>query len=180
MMVLTSVATISFAILLLFSLPSCLHLCATSFSVEGVGACASSPYSSNTNPNTDSRSGYCTSTRTFHIMCAPSFSPLSDVPFVFPAFALFFLPNLLPLPRVVATSQPTLIDAGMRRAGHAPGLSPCVSLRRTWWRLPRLGYLGERNPGLRYWTTKAHSMAAASICFKVGGGLVSLRRVQGW
>jgi hypothetical protein len=42
MMVIASVATISFAILLLFSLPSCLHLHATPFSVEGVGACASS------------------------------------------------------------------------------------------------------------------------------------------
>jgi hypothetical protein len=135
MIVLTSVATISFAILLLFSLPSCLHLRATSFSAEGVGACASSPYSSDTNPNTDSRSGYCTSTRTFHIMCAPSFSPLSDAPFVFPAFAMFFLPNLLPLPRVAATSRPTLVDAGTRRVGHAPDLSPCVPSRRTWWRL---------------------------------------------
>ncbi|PWZ14320.1 hypothetical protein Zm00014a_000445 [Zea mays] len=38
MMVLTSVATTSFAILLLFSLPSCLHLCTTPFSAEEVGA----------------------------------------------------------------------------------------------------------------------------------------------
>jgi hypothetical protein len=38
---------------------SCLHLRATPFSAEGVGACVSSPYSSNTNPDTDSRSGYC-------------------------------------------------------------------------------------------------------------------------
>jgi hypothetical protein len=104
MMILASVATISFFILLLFSLPSCLHLRATPFSTEGVGADASSPYSSDTNPDTDSRSGYCTSTRTFHIMRAPSFSPSSDVPFVFPVFALFFLPNLLPLPMVVAAS----------------------------------------------------------------------------
>jgi hypothetical protein len=100
MMVIASVATTSFVILLLFSLPSCLHLRATPFSAEGVGACTSSPYSFDTSPDTDSRSGYCTSTRTFHIMCAPSFSPSSDVPFVFPAFA--FLPNLLPRPR----SQP--------------------------------------------------------------------------
>jgi hypothetical protein len=84
------------AILLLFSLPSCLHLRVTPFSAEGVGACASSPYSSNTSPDTDSRSGYYTSTTTFHIMRALSFSPSSDVPFVFLAFALFFLPNLLP------------------------------------------------------------------------------------
>jgi hypothetical protein len=50
MMVLVSVATTSFAILLLFSLPSCLHLRATPFSAEGVGALASSLYPSDTNP----------------------------------------------------------------------------------------------------------------------------------
>jgi hypothetical protein len=108
------------------------------FSAEGVGAGASS-YLYDTSPDIDSRSGYCTSTRTFHIMRAPSFSSLSDIPFVFPAFALFFLPNLLPT--VAAASRPTLVDAGTGRVGHAPGLSPCVSSRRTWWRLPRLGYL---------------------------------------
>jgi hypothetical protein len=140
MMVLASIATISFAILLLFSLPSCLHLCATPFSAEGVGAGASFPYSSDTNPDTDSCSGYCTSTRTFHIMRAPSFSPSSDVPFVFPPFALFFLPNLLPPHTVVAASRPTLVDTGTRRVGHAPGISPCVMSRRTWWRLSCLGY----------------------------------------
>jgi hypothetical protein len=102
MMVLASAATTSFVILLLFSLPSCLHLRATPFSVEGVGAGVSSPYSSETSPDTDSHSSYCTSTRTFHIMRAPSFSPSSDVLFDFPAFALLFLPNLLPRPR----SQP--------------------------------------------------------------------------
>jgi hypothetical protein len=48
MMVPASVAITSFAILLLFSLPSCLHLCATPFSTEGVGADISSPYSSDT------------------------------------------------------------------------------------------------------------------------------------
>jgi hypothetical protein len=46
------------------SLPSCLRLRATPFLSEGVGADASSSYSSDTNPH----SGYCTSTRTFHIM----------------------------------------------------------------------------------------------------------------
>jgi hypothetical protein len=45
-------------------------------------------------------------------MHTPSFSPSSDVLFVFSAFALFFLPNLLPLPTVAATSRPTLVDAG--------------------------------------------------------------------
>jgi hypothetical protein len=57
MMTLASVATTSFTILLLFSLPSCLHLRATPFSVEGVGACVSSPYSSDTSPDTDSTEG---------------------------------------------------------------------------------------------------------------------------
>jgi hypothetical protein len=143
MMVLASVATTSFVILLHFSLTSCLHLRATPFSTKGVGADASSPYSSDTSPNTDSHSDYYTSTRTFHIMHAPSFLPSLDVPFVFPAFALFFLPNLLPPPTVVAASQLALVDAGTGRVGHAPGLSLCVSSRRTWWRLPRLGYLGD-------------------------------------
>jgi hypothetical protein len=59
MMVLASVTTTSFAILLLFSLPSCLHLRTTSISTKGVGACASSPYSSDTSPDIDSHSGYC-------------------------------------------------------------------------------------------------------------------------
>jgi hypothetical protein len=74
MMVLASVVTTSFVIVLLFSLPSCLHLCATRFLAEDIGAGTSSPYSSDTSPDTDSYSGYCTSTRTFHIMRAPSFS----------------------------------------------------------------------------------------------------------
>jgi hypothetical protein len=127
MMVLASVATTSFAILLLFSPPSCLQLRATPFSAEGVGAGASSPYLSDTSPDTDPRSGYCTSTRTFHSMRAPSFSPSSDVPFVFPAFALFFLPNLLPPPTVTATSRPTLVDASTGQVSLAPGLSPCAA-----------------------------------------------------
>jgi hypothetical protein len=38
--------------------------------------------------------------------------PSSDVPFIFPAFALFFLPNLLPLPMVEAASRPTPVDTG--------------------------------------------------------------------
>jgi hypothetical protein len=104
MMVVALVATTSFAILLLFSLLSCLRLRATPFSVEGMGAGTFSPYSSDTSPNTDPRSGYCTSMRMFHGMRAPSFSSPSDVPFVFPAFALFFLLNLLPPPTVAAAS----------------------------------------------------------------------------
>jgi hypothetical protein len=101
------------------------------------------PYSPDTSPDTDSRSDYCMSTRTLHIMRAPSFSPSPDVPFVFSAFALFFLPNMLPSPTVVAASRPTLIDVGTGRVGHAPGLSPCVPSRRTWWRLPRLSYFSD-------------------------------------
>jgi hypothetical protein len=143
MMVLASVATTSFVILLLFSLPSCLHLRVIPFSTEGVGAGASSPYSFDTSPDTDSRSGYCMSTSTFHIMRAPSFSLSLDVLFVFPVFALFFLPNLLPPPTVAAASQPTLVDAGTERVGHASGLSPCVLSMRTWWRLLHLGYLSD-------------------------------------
>jgi hypothetical protein len=77
-----------------------------------VGAGTSSSYSSDTSPNTDPCSGCCTSMRVFHSMHTLSFSPSSDVPFVFPAFALFFLPNMLPLPTVTAASRPTLVDAG--------------------------------------------------------------------
>jgi hypothetical protein len=75
------------------------------FSVEGVGAGASTPYSSDTSPHTNPRSGYCTSTRMFHNMHAPSFSSSSDVLFVFPLFALFFHPNLLPPPTVAARAD---------------------------------------------------------------------------
>jgi hypothetical protein len=99
MMVLASVATTSFVILLLFSLPSCLHLRVTPFSAEGVGVCASSPYSSDTSPDTDSRSGYCTSIKTFHIMRAPSFSPSSDVPLVFRPSPCSYSPTCCPRPR---------------------------------------------------------------------------------
>jgi hypothetical protein len=57
--------------------------------------------------------------------------------------SLFFLPNLLPPPTVTAASRLTLVDAGTGRVGHAPSLSPRVPSRRTWWRLPRLGYLSD-------------------------------------
>jgi hypothetical protein len=132
MMILASVAAILFVILLLFSLSSYLCLRATPFSAENVGADVSSMYSSDTSLDTDPCSGYCTSTRMFHSMRAPSFSPTSDVPFVFPIFALFFLPNLLPPPMVAAMSRSTLVDEGTgesvlplaflrvcRRGGHS-------------------------------------------------------------
>jgi hypothetical protein len=142
MIILVSVTATSFVILLLFSLPICFRLRATLFSAEGVGVGVSSLYSSNTNPDTDPRSDYCTSTRTFHSMHISSFSSSSDVPFVFSAFALFFIPNLLPSPMVAATSRPMLFDAGMGQVSLAPGLSSCVPPR-TRWRLPHLGYLGD-------------------------------------
>jgi hypothetical protein len=69
-----------------------------------------------------------------HHACTIVFAS-SDVPFVLSAFALFFLPNLLPPHTVAAASRPTLVDTGTGRVGHAPGLSPCVPSRRTWWRL---------------------------------------------
>jgi hypothetical protein len=83
-------------------------------------------------------------------------------------------------PTVASTSRLALFDAGTGRVGHAYGLSPCVSSKRTWWRLPCLGYLRNESSGLRYCITKARSMAAVGICYGVGGGVVSLRRVQGW
>jgi hypothetical protein len=52
-------------------------------------------------------------------------------------------PNLLPPPTVVAASRPMLFDAGTGQVGLAPGLSSRVLPRRTHWRLPRLGYLGD-------------------------------------
>jgi hypothetical protein len=143
MMIFAWVADTSFAILLLFSLPSCLHLCITPFSTEGVGAGASSPYSFDTSTETDPCSGYCPSTRMFHSMCLPSFLSSLDVTFVFPAFVLFFLHNLLPPPTVAAVSRPTLVDADTGWVNLAHGLSLCMSPRRTRWRLPLLGYLGD-------------------------------------
>jgi hypothetical protein len=141
-----------------FSLSSCLHLRATPFSTKGVGAGTSSPYSSNTSPDTVPRSGYCTSTWTFHSMHTPSFSPSSDVLFLFPAFALFFLSNPLPPITVAAVSRPTLVDVGTGRVGLAPILSLCLSPRRTQWRLPRLGYPGDEESRLRYWITSSRHM----------------------
>jgi hypothetical protein len=149
-------------------------------SVEDVGAGASSPYSFDTSPDTDPCSSYCTSTRVFHIMHVPSFSPSSDVPFIFPAFTLFFLPNLLPMPTIAGMSRPTLVDAGTgesvlllaflracRRGGHDGVCDAYVILVMT-------------SPDLRYWTTKARRTAAVNICYGVGGDVVSPPWVQGW
>jgi hypothetical protein len=61
------------------------------------------------------------------------------------------LPGLRPVlppqptapPMVAATSRPRLVDSGIGRLGLAPGLSSCMPPMRTWWCLPRLGYLGD-------------------------------------
>jgi hypothetical protein len=52
-------------------------------------------------------------------------------------------PTYCPSPTVAAASRLTLVDAGTRRVDHVPSLFPCVSSRRTWWRLPHLGYLSD-------------------------------------
>jgi hypothetical protein len=97
MMVLASVAHRS--PFYFFSLPSWLYLCATPFSAEGVGACTSSPYSSDTSLDTDSRSGYCTSTRMFHIMRTI-------------IFAIVGRPVRLPGLRLVLPPQPAALAHG--------------------------------------------------------------------
>jgi hypothetical protein len=161
MMVLASVATTSFVILLLFSLPSCLRLRlrATPFSTEGMGAGVSSPYSPDTSPDTNPCSGYYTSMRTFNIMRAPSFSLSPDVPFVFPAFALFFLPNLLPRPRLQPRAD--------RRSS-------------TWVRGESVLLLAFLRACRRGGHGGACSAAAVDIYYGVGDGVMSPQRVQGW
>jgi hypothetical protein len=120
-------------------LASCLHLCATPFSAESVGAGVSSPYSSATNPDTDSHSGYCTSMRTFHIMRTIVFIVVGRTVRL-PGLRPVLPPQPAAPPMVAAASRPTLVDAGTGRVGHAPAISVCVLSRRTWWRLSRLGY----------------------------------------
>jgi hypothetical protein len=92
---------------ILFStLPSCFRLRIILFSIEGMGADVSFPYSFDIGSDINSRSGYCT----FHSIHVSSFSPSSNVPFVLLVFALFFLPNQLPM--VAVASRPTLVNAG--------------------------------------------------------------------
>jgi hypothetical protein len=141
-MVIVSVATTLFAILLLFS-PLMPAPPRHPILDRGCGSMCLLPVFVDTSPDSDPHSGYCTSTRTFHSMRTPSFLPSSDVPFVFQGFTLFFLPNLLPPPTIVAASRPTLVDAGTGWVDFAPSLFSCVPLRRIRWRLPRLGYLGD-------------------------------------
>jgi hypothetical protein len=103
---------------------------------------ASSPYSYNTSLDIDLRSGYCTSTRTFHSMIALSFSPSSGVPFVFLAFTLFFLPNLLPPPHDHSREPTNALRCGygVSRSCSWPFF---VRAARTRWRLPHLSYLSN-------------------------------------
>jgi hypothetical protein len=81
------------------------------FLAEDVGAAISSPYSRPTPASTPTRAvaiarprGYFTSCTHHRFRCRRTFRSSSRV--------LFFLPNLLPLPTVAATSRPTLVDAG--------------------------------------------------------------------
>jgi hypothetical protein len=106
MMIFASIVVTSFAILLLFSLPSCLCLRTTPFLAEGVGAGASSPFSSDTSPNTGLRSGYCASTSTFHSMRAPSFSPVVGRPIRLPDLR-FVLPPQPAAPAHGRSHEPT-------------------------------------------------------------------------
>jgi hypothetical protein len=73
-----------------------------------------------------------------------------------------------------------LFDVGTGRVGLARGLSSCVPLRRTRWRLPRLGYLGDEESRSKILDNQGRGAAVVSICYGVGGGVVSPRRVQGW
>jgi hypothetical protein len=143
MMVFASVATTSFVILFLFSLPSWLCLRAAPFSVEVVGACTSSPCWSDTNSDTDPRSGYCTSMRMFHSIACTI------------VFAVVRRHVRLPGLRSILPPQPTvpapghsneLTNArwrGYGRFGLAPGLSLFVPPSMARWRLPCLGYIGD-------------------------------------
>jgi hypothetical protein len=132
MMILASVAATLFAILLLFSFPSCLRIYATPFSAEGVGAGASSPYSFDTSPDTDLGQWL------LHVHEDILHHARTIV------FAVIGRPVRLPGLHPVLHPQPTapahgrsreLTDTrrrGAGRVGLAPGLSPCVSPRRTW------------------------------------------------
>jgi hypothetical protein len=52
-------------------------------------------------------------------------------------------PILPPQPAAPAHGRNREPTDARRRVDHAPGLSPYVSSRRTWWLLPRLGYLSD-------------------------------------
>jgi hypothetical protein len=136
-MVLASVIITSFAILLLFSPLSCLCFRATPSSADGVGAGVSSPYSSDTSLDIDPRSGYCTSTRMFHNMRAPSFSPVVGRP--------VRLPDLRPI--LCAQPAAPSYRRSSTRVRASRSCSWPFSVRAaeedTMAPLPHLGYLGD-------------------------------------
>ena len=72
---------------------------------------------------------------------APSFSPVVERPVRLPGLRPILPPKLLPPPTVIAASRPMLVDASTKRVLLA--FLRCVPPRRTWWRLSRLGYLGD-------------------------------------
>jgi hypothetical protein len=150
------------------------------FLAEGVGASASSLYSPDTSLNTDPRSGYCTSTRVFHSMHAPSFSLLSDVPFVFPTFAPFFLPNLLsltccPCPRLQPRADrrsSTRVQASRScswlffvRAAEQDTMEP-ATLRLSWWWRVQNWDIGQPRPLARQ--QSAYATELVVLC-RLGG-----------
>jgi hypothetical protein len=138
-MVIASIAATSFSILL-FSLSLHASASAAPHSRQRAWEQAPPPRIRPTPAPTPTRKVSIARPRECFTSCAPSFSSSSDVPFVFSAFALFFLPNLLPPLTVTAASRPTLVDMCTERVDLAPGLSLCVPPRRTRWRLSRLGY----------------------------------------
>jgi hypothetical protein len=141
MMVIVLVATTSFVILLLFSLHSCLHLHATPFSAEGVGACAPSRIRRHQPRHRLTQCLLHVHEDDSHHARITVFAVVGR-PVRLPSLRPVLPPNLLPPPTVANVSRPTLVDVGTGRVGHAPGLSPCMPSR-TWWCLPRLGYLSN-------------------------------------
>jgi hypothetical protein len=111
MMVLVSIVANSFVILLLFSLLSCLHL-HTTHSRQRAWEQAPPPRIRPTPAPTPTRAVAIARPQGCFTACTHHRSPSSNVTFVFPAFTLFFLSNLLSLPTVTTASRPTLVDAG--------------------------------------------------------------------
>jgi hypothetical protein len=114
MMVLASVAATSFAILHLFSLPSCLRL-PPPHSRQRAWEQSPPPRIRSTPATTSTRSVDMARPRGRFTACAHHrrTSHSSSRPFT---FALFFLPNLLPLHMVTAASRSTLVDADMDKS----------------------------------------------------------------
>jgi hypothetical protein len=133
MMVLVSVATTSFIILLLFPLLSCLHLRTTTFSAEGVGAGAFSPYVFVRHQPRHRLMQWLLHVHDdiLHHACTIVFTVVGR-PVRLPGLSPVLPPQPAVSPTIAATSRPTLIDASTGRVGHAPVLSLCVPSRRTW------------------------------------------------